>query len=148
VKDSRERTRFLRAAGIFAISASLIAFAESVLFLNGASQTWVFTHANYYGWRVLGVSFFYYLATGIFGLISFFFGLISAIFILKRKRMKFSIFGLSLLVTFGVVIFLLVFIIGVPSLPGVLLASLFSLPILVPSVLSVICVSISKAEFN
>jgi hypothetical protein len=148
VKDPRERTRFPRAAGILAIAASLIAFAESVLFLNGASETWVFTHASYYGWRVLGISFFYYLATGIFGVISFFFGLTSAIFISERKRIKFSIFGLSLLVTCGVIIFLLVFIIGSPTLSDVLLASLFSLPILVPSVLSVIFISISKAEFS
>jgi hypothetical protein len=148
LKDLRERKRFPRAAGILAIAASLIALAESLLFFWGASQTWVFTHANYYGWRVLGVSFFYYLATGIFGVISFFFGLASAIFISERKRMKFSIFGLSLLVTCGVIIFLLVFVIGSASLSDVLLVSLFSLPILVPSVLGIVFVTLSKAEFN
>jgi ABC-type multidrug transport system permease subunit len=148
LKDLRERKRFPRAAGILAIAASLIALAESLLFFWGASQTWVFTHSNYYGWRVLGVSFFYYLATGIFGVISFFFGLASAIFISERKRMKFSIFGLSLLVTCGVIIFLLVFVIGSASLSDVLLVSLFSLPILVPSVLGIVFVTLSKAEFN
>jgi hypothetical protein len=148
MKDSRERTRFPRAAGILAIAVSVIALAESTLLLYGASQTWVFTHTSYYGWRVLGVSFFYYLATGIFGVISFFFGLTSVAFILERKRIKFSIFGLSMLKACGVIIFLWVFILGSPSLSDILFISLFSLPILVPSVLSVIFVSISKAEFS
>ena len=148
VKNPRERTRFPRAAGILAIAASLIALTESILFFWSASLTWVFTHANYYGWRMLGAYFFYYLATGTFGVISFFFGLTSTIFISERKRIKFSISGLSLLVTCGVIIFSLVFIIGSHTLSDVLLASLFSLPILVPSVLSVIFVSISKAEFS
>jgi hypothetical protein len=148
MKEPQKRTPFPRAAGILTIAASLMALAESTLFLNSASQTWVFTHASYYGWRVLGVSFFYYLATGIFGLISFFFGLASAIFISERKRIKFSIFGLNMLITCGVMIFLWIFIIGSPVLLDILLVSLFSLPILVPSVLGVIFVAVSKAEFN
>ena len=148
MKDPQDKTRFSRAVAILAIAASLIALAESMLFLNGALQTWIFTHASYYGWRVLGASFFYYLATGIFGFISFIFGLTSAIFISERRRMKFSIFGLSLLVTCGVIIFLLVFINGSSSLSDVLFVSLFSLPILVPSALSIIFVSISKPKFS
>ena len=101
VKDPRDRTQFPRTAGILAIAASFITLVESVVLLNGASQTWVFTHAYYYGWRVLGISFFYYLATGIFGLISFFFGLASVASILERKRIEFSLFGLSMLIACG-----------------------------------------------
>jgi hypothetical protein len=144
MKEPQKRTPFPRAAGTLKVVASLIAFVEGIWFLYSDSQTWVFTHAYYYGWRVLGVSFFYYLAIGIFGLISFFFGFASYVFISERKRMKFSLFALSLLITCGVMIFLSVFIIG----SSILLASLFGLPILVPSVLGIIFVAVSKAEFK
>ncbi len=148
MKETEKRALFPRAAGLMATAASLIVFAESLLFLNGASQTYVFSHANYYGWRVLGTSFFYYLVTGVFGVISFFLGLISAIFLLHGKRIKLSMFGLGLLSTCGVVVFLWVFIVGSSTLSGVLLASLLSLPILVPSILSIMLVCISKVEFS
>jgi hypothetical protein len=149
VKDPRERTLLPRVAAILAIVASLIACAESLFFFRATEQTWVFTHASYYGWRALGVSFFYYLAIGIFGVVSFFFGLASAIFISKTKRIKFSIFGLSLLITCGIMIFMWIFTRGSPpSLSDIFFISTFSLPIIVPSVLSVIFVSVSKAEFS
>jgi hypothetical protein len=148
MKEPQKRTLFPRDAGILTVVASLIVLAEGIWFLYGDSQTWYFLHAYYYGWRVLGLSFFYYLAIGILGIISFFFGFASGIFISERKRIKFSLFGLSLLIACGVMIFSWIFIFGSPSLLDILLVSSFSLPILVPSVLSVIFVAISKAEFN
>ena len=144
MKEPQKRTLFPRAAGILSIAASLITIYVSAMLIHGVLLTWEFTHAYYYDWRILGVSFFYYLATGVFGVISFFFGLTSGIFASERKRIKFSLLGLSLLITCGVMIFLSFFILG----SSILLVSIFGLPILVPSVLSIIFVAKSKAEFN
>jgi hypothetical protein len=149
MKEMQKRTLIPRVAGILTAVASLIAFVEGIWFLYNDSQTWVFTHAYYYGWSVLGVSFFYYLAIGILGVISFFFGFASGVFISERKRIKFSTFGLSMLTACGVMIFLWVFISGSPvNLFDILFISIFSLPILVPSVLGIILVALSKTEFN
>jgi hypothetical protein len=142
MKETQKRTLFPRVAGILTIAASLIMFAVSVMLLQDAwmSSTYVIVHAR----QPLYVSFFYFLAVGVFGAISFPFGLASGIFVWERKRKKFSMFGLSLLVTCGIMIFLSVFIVGLP----VLLAFLFGLPILAPSVLGIIFVAVAKAEFN
>jgi hypothetical protein len=142
MKAPQKRTRFPRAAGTLTIAASLIVFAVSMMLLQGVwmSETYIIGHAR----QPLYVYFFYYVVVGIFGSISFPFGLASGIFVWERKRIKFSVFGLSLLITCGVMILLSVFILDLP----ILLASLFGLPILVPSVLGIIFVAVSKAEFN
>jgi hypothetical protein len=131
IKALRKRTLFPKTAGILTITGSVLAIAISMLYLSAASISLGYRPGYING---LNEYYLYYLATGIFGTISFPFGLTSGIFALKHKRLAFSIFGLSLLITCGVMMSIPLFI--------------FGLPILVLSILSIIFVVISKTEFN
>jgi hypothetical protein len=75
----------------------------------------------------------YYFITGMLGIIAFAFGLTGGIFSLKRKRIAFSIFGMSLLITSGIMMTIPLWV--------------FGLPIAVLSILGVIFAAISKGEF-
>lgn len=142
MEEQQKKTVFPRAAGILTIAASLITLAVSVMLIQDAlmSSTYIIVHAR----QPLYASFVYFLAVGIFGVISFPFGLTSGIFVWERKRKQYSIIGLGLITTCGIMILLAVFIVNLP----ILLASLFGLPILVPSVLAIIFMAASQAEFN
>jgi hypothetical protein len=131
IKAPQKRTPFPKTAGILTITCSFLAVAISTLYLSAASMSLGYRPGYINGFNVY---YLYYLATGIFGTFSFPFGLASGIFALKRKRLVFSIFGLCLLTACGVMML-------IPLL-------IFGLPILVLSILSVIFVVISKAEFN
>jgi hypothetical protein len=142
MEEPQKRTLFPSAAGILTIAASLSTLAVSVMLLQDVwmSSTYVIVHAR----QPLYASFVYFLAVGIFGVISFPFGLTSGIFFWVRKRKQYSIIGLSLITTCGILILLSFFIVDLP----ILLASLFGLPIFLPSVLAIIFIAVSKAEFN
>ena len=131
VKVSQKRTPLPIVAGILTIIGSCLAIAISILYLSAASTSFGYRPGYINGFNAY---FEYYLATGIFGAISFTFGLASGIFLLRCKRMAFSLFGLTLLLACGVMMSIPLFF--------------FGLPILVLSILSVIFVAISKAEFN
>jgi hypothetical protein len=135
------RTPLPVAAGVLALVASFVVLAISMIFLQDALTSW--TYVILHGRHETGY-FFYYLAVGIFGLVSFPFGLASGIFVLQRRKKRFSMFSLSLLVFCGTLVFLSVFVFGL----SILLVSLFGLPILVPSILGIVCVVLSKDDFR
>ena len=76
----------------------------------------------------------FFLIAGIFGIIAFAFGLSGGIFSLKRRRLVFSVFGMSLLIASGIMMAIPVWVYGLP------IATLL--------LLSVIFVAISKDEFT
>jgi endogenous inhibitor of DNA gyrase (YacG/DUF329 family) len=128
VKALHKRTPFPLAAGILTIIGSCVAIGMGLLYIVAALTSWGYGYGYIDGLNI------YYVTTGIFGIISFSFGLTSGIFALKRRRIAFSIFGLSLLITAGIMMSIPVFVYG--------------LPIAILSILSVIFVAISKAEFS
>jgi len=80
---------------------------------------------------------------GVFGILVFAFGLTGGIFSIRRRRFGLSIFGMSLLTVMGF------FVLLVPALFGELFgALLFGMPIVIPSILSVIFVALSEGEFT
>ncbi len=118
-------------AGISTIFASFIVLAISIISLSAASIS--------YGYRpgdVNGFNFYYiyYLAVGVLGVVSFSLGLAASFFLLKHRRLAFSLFGLCLLVACGAVMcFPLWF---------------FGFPILALAVLSVVLLGVSKSQFT
>ena len=80
---------------------------------------------------------------GVFGILVFAFGLTGGIFSIRRRRFGLSIFGMSLLTVMGF------FMLLVPALFGELFgALLLGMPIVIPSILSVIFAAVSKDEFT
>ena len=82
----------------------------------------------------LNIHYLYYLATGIFGAISYVFGVVSAFYVFKRKRQFIVMFGLGLLVACGVLMLFPLFF--------------FGLPVLVLTLLAVGFFVVSKSKFN
>jgi hypothetical protein len=64
----------------------------------------------------LNIHYLYYLATEIFGAISYVFGVISAFYVLKTQKLRFSMFGLGLLIVCGVLMLFPLFFFGLPVL--------------------------------
>jgi hypothetical protein len=126
-----KRKRFLLSAAVFALIASCIALALSTVSFSAAWLSWGYRHGYNNG---LNFYFIYYLAAGIFGLISFSLGLVSVFFTVKRIKFVFSVFGSSLLMAYGVFMLTPLYF--------------FGLPILVFSTLSLSLVWLSKPEFN
>ncbi len=80
---------------------------------------------------------------GVFGLVVFAFGLTGGIYSIIRKHFGLSIFGMSLLTLMG--FFRLLF----PALFGEWIIGLYAgIPIIIPSILSVIFAAMSKDEFT
>ena len=127
LKIIQKRTPFPTTAGILTIIGSCVAIAMGIIYLAAALFSYGYAYGYIYGLSV------YYLITGIFGIIAFAFGLTGGIFSLKRKRLAFSIFGMSLLIASGIMMAIPLWV--------------FGLPIAVLSILSVIFVAISKGEF-
>jgi hypothetical protein len=131
LKIIQKRTPFPTTAGILTIIGSCIAIVMGIIYLVAAlfsvGYAYGYTYGYFYGLSV------YYLITGILGIIAFAFGLTGGIFSLKRKRLAFSIFGMSLLIASGIMMAMPVWV--------------FGLPIVVLSILSIIFVAISKGEF-
>jgi hypothetical protein len=118
-----ERTGFPIAAGILTIIASSLAALIGILLFGAVGLLWVFT--------------------GIFGIFVFAFGLTGGIFSLLRRHFVLSIFGMSLLTVMGFFVLLVPALFGSPFI-----GLLFGMPILIPSILSVIFAAISKGEFT
>jgi hypothetical protein len=119
----RNRTSYPIAAGILTIIASCLALFTGIRVLRAVGLLWVFM--------------------GIFGILVFAFGLTAGIFSINRRRFGLSKFGMSLLAAMGF------FVLIVPALFGELFFPLlFGMPIIIPSILSIIFVSISKDEFT
>ena len=80
---------------------------------------------------------------GIFGILGFAFGLTGGIFSIRRRRFGLSIFGMSLLIIMGFFVLLVPALFGSPFI-----GFLFGMPMIIPSILSVIFVAVSKSEFT
>lgn len=119
-----KRTGYPLAAGTLAIIACGIAARFIVfLFVGAPGSLWVFI--------------------GILGILVFAFGLTGGIFSIGRRRFGLSIFGMSLLTLTGF------FALLIPALFGELISGLYlGIPIIIPSILSVIFAAISKGEFT
>jgi hypothetical protein len=119
-------TRLLRISGALTATASLATLAVSFIYLSAAMQSAVYPR------MVAGVNLYYvyYLAVGIFGVVSFLFGLPSAFFILKHRRGVFSWLGLALLTASGALMSYPLFFFGLPilalSMPAMVLVVLSS----------------------
>ena len=131
VNSERKSTVFPLIAASLTFIASFFALALSLLYFSAASMSLGY-HPGYI--NGLNMHYLYYLATGIFGAISYVFGVVSAFSVFKRKRLRFSLFGLGLLVVCGVVMLFPIFF--------------FGLPLLVLSVLAVGFFVVSKNEFT
>jgi hypothetical protein len=120
-----KRTGYPLAAGTLAIIASGIEAPLIVLLFVGAvGSLWVLM--------------------GVFGLVVFAFGLTGGIFSIVRKHFGLSIFGMSLLTLMGFFRLLLPALFGEPLIVGLYVG----IPIIIPSILSVIFAALSKSEFT
>ncbi len=119
-----KRTGYPIAAAILAIIASGIEARYIVfLFVGAPGSLWVLI--------------------GIFAVVVFAFGLTGGIFSIGRRHFGLSIFGMSLLTLMGF------FALLIPALFGELNSGLYvGIPIIIPSILSVIFTAISKSEFT
>lgn len=91
------------------------------------------------------------LIQGVIAVLAFAFGLTSGIMSLKRRHFAMTAFGICFIVVAG---FVNVLVFGVPmgfgytsSIYPILMSMSFGLPILVPSILSIIFVFLSRREF-
>jgi hypothetical protein len=124
-----KRTRFPITAGILIIIAACICFFAGIL--------------CYYNLIVVGVypiypPLFAYSSVGIFGILGFAFGLTGGTLTIKRKNFTLSIIGICLVLLSGSVTIIVW---------GVWGSILFGLPIVLLSILGLIFVAVSKAEF-
>ncbi len=126
----KKRTAFPITAGVLAILSSCVAIGVGILAIYAA-----LTESGY-GWGYVNGVNLDYVVIGIFGLLAFSFGLSSGIIALLRNRkyIAFSIFGLSFMTAVGILIATQLWFLG--------------LPMTILSILSVIFVAISKAEFS
>jgi hypothetical protein len=120
-----KRTPFPTTAGILTIIGSCLTIAITVLYFTSAYIS--LTNRYFHGLAS------YYVITAIFGVVAFTFGFMGGILALKRRRIALSVFGISLLITSGIMM----------SIP----LWFFGLPIAILSLLSVIFVAISRSEF-
>jgi hypothetical protein len=119
----RKTTGYPIAAGILAIIASCLSLFIGIRFFRAVGLFWVFM--------------------GIFGILVFAFGLMAGISSIRRRHFGLSIFGMSLLTAMGF------FMLLVPALFGELFgALLFGMPIVIPSILSLIYAALSEGEFT
>jgi hypothetical protein len=133
-----KRTPFPSTAGILTIIGSCITITLSILLVAGTLYIVVM---GYFG--ISPARYLYNLIAGIFGIIAFAFGLTGGIFALRRRRIALSIFGISLLITSGIMMSLPFWVMGYTISNWV-----WGLPIVILSVLSVIFVAVSKGEFS
>jgi hypothetical protein len=128
-----KKTRFPLAGGILTLVAaglSLFVAVVGIVFLQ--SHYNIDFDAGDYNSEAWIMSFF--------GLCGFIFGLPSSIFSIKRIHFGFSIFGIGVVLASASLS-----IIYAPSLIGGLL---FGLPILLPSLTSLVFISITRSEFS
>lgn len=130
VVAQKKRTAFPITAGVLAILSSCVAIGIGILAIYEA-----LTESGY-GWGYVNGVNLEYVVIGIFGILAFSFGLSSGIIALLRNRkyIAFSIFGLSFMLAFGILIATQLWYLG--------------LPMTILSILSIIFVAISKAEFS
>jgi hypothetical protein len=127
-------------AGILTIIAACIIITIGIICVVEALSS----YGLGYGYGYIGGVNIFLWVTGIFGIIVFPISLIGSIFSFKRRYIAIPIFGISLLLTSGVLLLVL-------NTTGVLLSIsiwIYGLAIIVLSTLSVIFVAVSKGAFT
>jgi hypothetical protein len=134
---NHKKSRMLKAAGTLVLIAAIISIYIGVF---GIGFSWEQSYDSYDGYG--GYNHYNYhpekLATGIFGLFGFVFGVISCTLLYTRKMFSLSIIGLGIL-------FLAAALSAVLGLPAFIV---LGLPILIIGTISTVFVCISRKEFS
>jgi hypothetical protein len=133
---ARKRSGFQIAAGVLTIIGACISISIGLL--------WLVAFAMYFRTYPFYTPTSYFLATGIFNVFAFAFGLMSGIFTLRRKHFALSMIGVSLVLVSGFVIIRSLEVMGYEALMGYLV---FGVPIVILSLLGLIFAAISRNEF-
>jgi N-acetylneuraminic acid mutarotase len=126
-----KRSHLPLAGGIMAVLVSLIVLALTIIDVQGIFSYFAYRHDQILSTDTI---FYFYLAVAILGVFAVAFGLAAGLFALQKKRLRLTLFGLSLLTVYGAIISIYFFIFGLPVLAFSIIANVF--------------VSLSKAEFD
>jgi hypothetical protein len=86
----------------------------------------------------------YFLAMGVFNIFSFAFGLLSGLFILRRKHFWWSIIGTSLVLASG---FATIVSFGASGVGGIIVGLVFGIPVVILALLGLVFAAVSRNEF-